>query len=308
MTLYLDALWLLNFLADCLLLWMSAIFLKRSAKWYRVVLGGLIGSISVFFIISPWAELTGHPVSKLALSIGMVLVAYGFKRWKFFFANLMALYFSTFLTGGMLLGAHYFLQFDMQLESDMFLASLRGIGDPISWIFVMFGFPLAWYFAKNRMDDFQTAQIQYDQLMDVTIEINGLVLLVKGLVDTGNQLQDPISKMPVMLVSTKGLEEQLPIEVMEGADQPERLLLDELCLPHEWVEKMRIVPAKSVGNAQQLLLAFKPDKVQICNGCKQIDLNKVLMSFTAVPLSSDDQFSCILHPKMVLPLSYEEVS
>ncbi|WP_203362231.1 sigma-E processing peptidase SpoIIGA [Bacillus sp. REN10] len=308
MTLYLDALWLLNFLADCLLLWMSAIFLKRSAKWYRLILGGLLGSLSVFFIISPWTEFTGHPLSKLALSIGMVLVTYGFKRWKFFFANLMALYFSTFLTGGMLLGAHYFIQFDMQLESDMFLAGLRGVGDPVSWIFVMFGFPLAWYFAKNRMEDFQTAQIQYDQLLEVAIEINGVVLNVKGLVDTGNQLQDPISKMPVMFVSTQGLEDQLPTEVIEGANQIERLFTDELGLPSEWMDKMRIIPAKSVGKAQQLLLAFKPDKVQISNGHKQIELNKVLMSFTAVPLSSDDQFSCILHPKMVLPLSYEEVS
>lgn len=308
MILYLDALWLLNFLADCLLLWMSAIFLKRSAKWYRLVLGGLVGSMSVFFIISPWTELTGHPVSKLALSISMVLVAYGFKRWKFFLTNLMALYFSTFLTGGMLLGAHYFIRFDMNIESNVFLASLRGVGDPISWIFVMFGFPLAWYFAKNRMDDFQTAQIQHDQLMDVTIEMNGLVLLVRGLVDTGNQLQDPISKMPVMLVSTKGLEEKLPSEVIANSDQPERLLLDEGCLSADWLEKMRIIPAKSIGKAQQLLLAFKPDKVQICNGHKQIDVNKILVSFTAVQLSSDDQFSCILHPKMVLPFSYEEVS
>lgn len=308
MVLYLDALWLLNLLADSLLLWMTAIFLKRTVKWYRLIIGGGIGSVSILLMVTPLAESAGHPLAKILLSIIMVLAVFGYRRWRYFFVNLMTFYFSTFLTGGMLLGAHYFIQFDMQLESDFFLAGLKGFGDPVSWIFVMLGLPTAFYFAKNRADDFETAKLQHDQLLNVRVEINGADFFLKGLVDTGNQLQDPISKAPVMFISLAGLEDQLPDEVIKAADQPEVLLFQDDYLPEEWLEKMRLIPAKSVGKAHQLLPAFKPDYVEISSEKKKILISKVLVVFTPMSLSSDDQFSCILHPKMVLSLSYEEVS
>ncbi|KAB7707977.1 sigma-E processing peptidase SpoIIGA [Bacillus aerolatus] len=308
MVLYLDALWLLNLLADSLLLWMTAIFLKRSVKWRRLAAGGLVGSASILLMVTPIAEAAGHPLAKVALSAIMVFAAFGFKRWKYFFVNLMTFYFSTFLTGGMLLGAHYFIRFDMQMESAVFLAGLKGFGDPVSWIFVMFGLPAASYFAKSRADDFETAQLQHDQLLDVKVEINGAEFLLKGLVDTGNQLHDPISKAPVMFISIIGLEEQLPDEIVKAADNPDILLFQDEQLPEEWLEKMRLIPAKSVGKAHQLLPAFKPDQIEVSNGTKKAAVPKALVSFTSMNLSSDEQFSCILHPKMVLPLSFEEVS
>lgn len=308
MVLYLDALWLLNFLADSLLLWMTAIFLKRSVKWYRLMIGGATGSVSILLMVTPLAEVAGHPLAKLFLSTVMVFAVFGYKRWKYFFVNLMTFYFSTFLTGGMLLGAHYFIQFDMQLDSAFFLAGLKGFGDPVSWIFVMFGLPVAFYFAKGRSEDFGTAKLQYDQLLDVKVEMNGAEFFLKGLVDTGNQLNDPISKAPVMFISIAGLEEQLPAEVIKAAEQPEILLFQEEYLPEEWLGKMRLIPAKSVGKAHQLLPAFKPDYVEISNGKNRAAISKVLITFTSMELSSDGQFSCILHPKMVMSLSYEEVS
>ncbi|KMY53542.1 peptidase [Bacillus sp. FJAT-27231] len=308
MVVYLDALWLLNLLADSLLLWMTAIFLKRNVKGYRLLIGGGIGSISILLMVTPLAPIAGHPLAKILLSTVMVFAVFGYRRWKYFFVNLMTFYFSTFLTGGMLLGAHYFIEFDMQLESDFFLAGLKGFGDPVSWIFVMFGLPIAFYFAKSRADDFETAKLQHDQLLNVKVKINEADFSLRGLVDTGNQLQDPITKSPVMFISIAGLEEQLPSEVVKAAGQPEILLFEEEYLPKEWLEKMRLIPAKSVGKAHQLLPAFKPDYVEVSNDKKKTVISKVLVVFTPMSLSSDGQFSCILHPKMVLSLSYEEVS
>lgn len=308
MVVYLDALWLLNWFADALLLWIAAIFLKKSVKWYRLAAGGLIGSASIWLMVTPIAEEAGHPVAKIMLSVLMVLAAFGFKRWKYFLVHLAAFYFSTFLTGGLLLGIHYFIQFDMQMESAVFLAELKGFGDPVSWLFVMFGLPIAFYFAKGRANEFETARLQHDQLLHVKIRINEQEFLLKGLVDTGNQLYDPISKAPVMLVSVNGLEDQLPAQILEAAENPEVLLFQEKELPEEWLEKMRLIPAQSVGKSHQLLPAFKPDFLEISNGVKTTVVSKGVVSFTTMRLSSDDQFSCILHPKMALPLSYEEVS
>jgi stage II sporulation protein GA (sporulation sigma-E factor processing peptidase) len=62
---------------------------------------------------------------------------------------------------------------------------------------------------------------------------------------------------------------------------------------------MRIIPAQSVGKKHQLLLAFKPDLIEVRTNQQCWTVKKALISFTNMQLSSDDQFQCIVHPKML---------
>ena len=47
----------------------------------------------------------------------MVLIAFGYKRLTFFIKALMTFYVPTFLIGGALMGAHYFIQYDSELTT-----------------------------------------------------------------------------------------------------------------------------------------------------------------------------------------------
>src|SRR5690606_10931898 len=118
-----------------------------------------------------------------------------------FMKCLMTFYLTTFLIGGSLIGIHYFIQFDFDLASSVALASIEGFGDPISWLFVLLGFPLVWHFSRQQFEMIEMTKIQYDQIVTVELELGGMQLKLKGLVDSGNQLYDPISKIPVMIAS-----------------------------------------------------------------------------------------------------------
>lgn len=305
---YMDVVWLLNLLVDSMLLWLTAIILKRHVTIWRIFLGGLIGSILIILSITPFAHYAGTPLVKLGFSIMMVYSVFGFKRFKYFFSNLLSFYFMTFLTGGILIGAHYFLNFDLEINKAAALASIRGFGDPISWLFVIFGLPIAWYFSKQRIDNFEMTKIQYDQLVEVKIAINGLHIVLPGLVDSGNQLQDPISKAPVMIVSTQSLLGTLPTEVMELSENQEKLMNGTIQLDSEWYDKIRLIPAKAVGKNHQLLVAYKPDSLHIQNEKGSWNVQKSLISFTNQKLSSDDTFQCIVHPKMLTGIQIQHAS
>ncbi|MBS4172434.1 sigma-E processing peptidase SpoIIGA [Bacillus sp. FJAT-49736] len=304
MVVYMDIVWLLNLMVDSTLLWLTAIILKRRVRIWRIVIGGFIGSILIILSITPIAPYAGSPFVKLGFSVLMVFSVFGFKRFKYYFSNLLTFYFVTFLTGGILIGTHYFLNFNMQLN----LASIRGFGDPISWLFVVFGLPVAWYFEKQRVSNFEMTNIQFDQLVKVEIHINGLHISMNGLVDSGNQLQDPISKAPVMIVSTQELNGILPNEVIELSENHEKLMDGSIQLKPEWYDKIRLIPAKAVGKNHQLLVAYKPDSLQIHNekGCYQVQ--RSLISFTNQQLSSDDVFQSIVHPKMLTGIPIQNAS
>ncbi|RIW36329.1 sigma-E processing peptidase SpoIIGA [Bacillus salacetis] len=308
MVLYLDVIWLLNFLIDSILLMMTALFLKRHLRWWRIFSGGFIGSLIVLLSFTPYAHISGHPLAKLSFSIIMVLAAFGFKRFRFFIGNLLMLYFSTFLTGGILIGVHYFLSFDNNLQSSMFLASVKGFGDPISWVFVMFALPSAWYFSRSRVSSIETVNIQYDQLVNIEVEINGLKLGLKGLVDSGNQLYDPLSKSPVMLISSRGLEEAVPEEILQLSEDNEDMMSGNHSLSPEWEDRVRFIPAQSVGKKSQLLIAFKPDTIVIKKGEQTWPCKKGLIVFQNMEFSADGTFNSIVHPRMMTAPPLRNVS
>jgi stage II sporulation protein GA (sporulation sigma-E factor processing peptidase) len=277
--------------------------LKRKTRWWRIFTGGLIGSLIILLSFSSLGSLAGNPFVKLFFSFVMILVTFGFKRFRYFFRALLFLYLATFLTGGTLIGAHYFIQFDTQLSSNLFLASVKGFGDPISWLFVMIGFPLAWYLSKSGVEKLEVAKIQYDQLVDVTFSILDINHSIKGLVDSGNQLYDPITKAPVMIISIQKIKESLPLEIIQMVEEPDAFIFGSKEIPNNWESKVKIIPCRVVGKEHQLIIAFKPTSLEIETKDGKHEIKKALISLTLQPLSAEDSFQCIVHPKMLTEIN-----
>jgi len=296
---YLDIIWLLNFLFDSLLLYLTALVLKRDFRYWRIFAGGLIGSFIILLSVTPMNAFSGHPFVKFMFSVVMILIVFGYKRFKFFISGLMVFYLITFLVGGSLIGVHYFIQFDMDLSSSVFFASVKGFGDPISWLFVVLGFPIVWHFSRKNFDKIEVAKIQHSQLVNIEIKIGGQFYSFKGLVDSGNQLYDPISKMPVMFVSVIKIADDIPEELRKIALDSEQVLTGKQHIAPEWENRMRIIPYKVMGKDHQLIIALKPEEILIIQNEETTIVEKGLVSFTMQQLSSDDAFQCIVHPKML---------
>jgi stage II sporulation protein GA (sporulation sigma-E factor processing peptidase) len=306
-TLYLDVIWFLNICVDFILLWLTGLILKRQYALWRIAIGSLIGSAIIILSFSPYAYVVGNPLVKLLFSLLMVYSAFGYKRLRYYLTNLLMFYFVTFLTGGILIGAHYFLTFDPGAETTVLLASIKGFGDPISWVFVMLALPIAWYFSKGRMDSVEHVKIQYDQLVDVSIKIGEFEFTVKGLVDSGNQLQDPITKSPVMIVSISSLKDAVPEEVQILCEEAEDIFSGQKNLEVQWSDRLRIVPAQSVGRKSQLLAAVKPDSITLKDYESSWSANGLIV-FRQEPLSADESFGAIVHPRMASGKPVQNVS
>jgi stage II sporulation protein GA (sporulation sigma-E factor processing peptidase) len=296
---YLDVIWALNLLFDSLLLYLTAIFLKRRIRLWRIAVGGFIGSLIILLSFTPLNVYSSHPISKLIFSILMVLIAFGYKRLSFFIKALMTLYVSTFLIGGAIMGTHYFIQYDSLLTTKVFLTNVKGFGDPISWLFVLIGFPIAWHFSRKNVESMEMTKIQFEQIVNVTLNINCKSFIFKGLVDSGNQLYDPLSKLPVMFVSIKNQLDTFPESIRKLAEDPEPLIIGTVEFPDEWQDRLRIIPYRVIGHEHQLIIAVKIDSILIEHNGTHYLCEKGLVSFTIKQLSADDTFQCIVHPKML---------
>ncbi|MBO9130256.1 sigma-E processing peptidase SpoIIGA [Bacillus sp. 165] len=297
MVVYADVIWLLNFCIDGLLLLLTAVILKRKVKRWKVLLGAFIGSTIVIFAFTPFAYIMNHPIAKLLYSVVMVYTVFGFQRFRTFFQTVMMFYFVTFMVGGGLIGLHYFIQSDI-LPHDVVNANSISFGDPVSWLFVLIGFPIILYFSKQRIESIEVKKLKYDQIVKVNITIGEQTIEIDGLIDSGNQLYDPISKLPVMILDVQHARELFPAWLIEHSKNI--MAITETTEDPFWLNRLRIIPYRGVGQQHQFLAAIRPDAVHLLHNGENHTVTKVLIGLNHTTLSTDNEYHCILHPKMFL--------
>ncbi|MCP8970237.1 sigma-E processing peptidase SpoIIGA [Ectobacillus ponti] len=297
MVVYADMVWLLNAGIDLALLLLTAAILKQRVKRWRLLAGALIGSSIVIFAFTPWAQVMTHPLMKLLYSFFIVYTTFGFTRFRTFIQILLMFYFVTFMVGGGLIGFHFFLQ-TSPLLGGMVSTSTISFGDPVSWVFVLLGVPAAYYFSKKRIEHVEITHIRFDQMVQVELVVGQKVKQIKALIDSGNQLYDPITKTPVMIVEAACTGDLFPTWLLEQAKEPHRF--QDAPEEDDWLTRLRMIPYRGVGQSNSFLLAVKPDCIRIHKDGEVLSVQRVLIGITHTTLSADREYECILHPKLLL--------
>jgi stage II sporulation protein GA (sporulation sigma-E factor processing peptidase) len=301
MYLYLDLIWFLNFLIDYLLLWMTGQFRKIEVKKWRLAVASVIGSSYVLFLFFPPLQALYTFLVKMILSFLIVLVAFGYGSLQKYMKSFFMFYFVSFMTGGGMLAVHFLMQSNHQILEGMVVTQSTGYGG-ISWLFVVIGFPLMYWFNKSRWRQVETSKAKTDVLTEVCIQIMGKTVRCMGLIDTGNQLYEPMTKTPVMMVEIKCLDSILPPKIANKIKQQQDISqfhLDDIEDESEWLNRIRIVPYRGVRQSMELMLALKPDQVEIRQENQRYLAKKVLLGVNHHTLSNDGQFQAIVHPALL---------
>ncbi|WP_377889335.1 sigma-E processing peptidase SpoIIGA [Alkalihalobacillus sp. R86527] len=297
MAVYLDVIWLLNICFDYMLLMLTSLLLKRHVRKRRLAAGALVASLYVIFLFIPGMEFMVNPLVKLFYSLIIVSMTFGFTRFRSFLQSWLLFYFVTFMIGGGMLGAHYFFKQDVGVYNGAIATQGTGFGDPVSWGFVLVGFPVIWLFSKKRLSEIEAKKIHYDQIATVKITIDDVIVTAAALIDSGNQLRDPLSGAPVMILDMTIHSEQFSDQFLEKAKNVTDFQSEGEV--DRWEHRLRIVPFRAVGQDHQFLCALKPDEVEITTKEETLVVKKVLVGLSFQSLSGEKEYSCILHPKML---------
>jgi stage II sporulation protein GA (sporulation sigma-E factor processing peptidase) len=97
-------------------------------------------------------------------------------------------------------------------------------------------------------------------LWELRVTLGGQSVVVSGLVDTGNHLKDPLAGTPVVVVEVGALQAVLPPELLPVISRGWEALEG---LPGDWAARCRLVPFRTVGNKDGLLLALAADELAL---------------------------------------------
>ena len=198
MKVYLDIVILINFLFDLILLLSVNYILRRRATLKRIIVGALVGSLTLFglFINLGMLSLFGY---KLIVAVMMLLVSFGYKDFNYLKKNILYFYLVSMVMGGGI----YFLnsQFSYTNRGLIFNNSglkinyglLLGIA-----IIIFIRYMLSFKDLKSNYSNYYECKIYFDK--NNYIDVNAFL-------DTGNKLCDPYSNKSIILIDKRKLED-----------------------------------------------------------------------------------------------------
>jgi len=125
---------------------------------------------------------------------------------------------------------------------------------------------------------------------------------VDALIDTGNQLQDPLSRIPVVVVEYCVLKNLFPAEVrkaFENSSDPDLMLLLSSLSTTPWVTRFRVIPFCSLGEEHGMLIGFRPDRVEVWDGTEPVSVRNVIVGVYHRQLSPEGSYKALLHPEVL---------
>lgn len=95
---------------------------------------------------------------------------------------------------------------------------------------------------------------------NIKVIIDEKSIKTKAIIDTGNFLKEPITKTPVIVLEKNILTEIIPEKILNNLD---KIIIGSELDIEEFSSRIRIIPFKSLGKENGILLGFKADKIII---------------------------------------------
>lgn len=292
---YIDVIFLENLIMNYLILWSTAKLLKERYSKIKLIFASALGAFYAVFMYFPQFDYFYSFFYKIFFSIIIIIVAYTPKKISLFFRIAGVFYLLSFVFGGAAFGLYFIIN---GLKADnsgvLFIGSfpviILFISSGISYIFIKY----FWSFVHCKIKREKT-------LVQLIIDFDGDKVFSTALVDTGNSLYEPISKIPVIVVEYDLLKDIMPnnIQSVLNLNTEDLKTITSVISNSKWMSRFRVIPFKSLGKESGLLIGFTPDKVNISYDNKNIVLEKIVIGIYNKKLSNNGEYDSLVHPDIL---------
>lgn len=260
MTIYLDIVFLENILMNYMILYATGFIQKKKMKSIRLIISSTFGAIYAIITYLNLIPIYDLFFMKILLSVIMIYIAFQNQTVKNLIKNLLLFYLSSFVIGGCSLALLYMISpQNIMIQNGVFVGTYPM---KITLIAGIIGFSVIQIsFALNKR------QIkQKDLICDLEIGVNHKSVTVKAYMDSGNVLKDPLTKSPVVIVEKSRLEKIIDLNKINIYESQE-IKKDEAKAENDERSdeklKIRLIPFKSIGSQNGMLIGIKPDYIRV---------------------------------------------
>lgn len=293
---YADVILFENLIMNYLILWSTARLARYGCSKVKLLIASGLGA--VYAVLSYFPEY-GYLYSffmKILFSLLIIIIAYTPVYFHLLLKLTGIFYVVSFVFGGAAFGLFYFINgLKMTSNGVSFIENF-----PLK---ILIAAVIAAYFTIRYSWDYVQHRIKRERLiLRVQISFDKKQLSLDALVDTGNSLKDPITSAPVIITEYESMKELLPDDIQKIFERsPENDLntIAEIMTVSRWATRFRVIPFKSLGRENGMLVGFKPDSTIIIDNGKMLQHNNIIVAIYRKKLSKDGEYSALIHPEML---------
>jgi stage II sporulation protein GA (sporulation sigma-E factor processing peptidase) len=300
---YPDIIFVLNFIIDFILLYLVKKINRKDSSLKRRLFASAFGAASIASLsFFPWISAgIRFLLINICSAVVMLYIAFGRMRKVDLLKQAITLYLITYFLGGLINSVYYHTNFRLYLIR--FGNSI--VFSNISWRFVIIIVLMVIPITVLILWIFRIYQSSLRETLDTEIVWGERSIHTRGLVDTGNCLYDPIFKKPVIILEKTLLGELLEPELLKEFDSIKSFMeadspaAEDLGEESSHTLNIRLIPYKSIGKPQGMMLGFVLDKVVIYKGKDTVCNEKVTAAICDNHLSTKEEYHVILHKELL---------
>lgn len=293
---YGDVILLENLIMNYLILWSTARLARYNYSKTRLLIASFLGAVYAVLSYFPEYSYLFSFFMKILFSLLMVIIAYTPAYFHLLLKLTGIFYIISFIFGGAAFGLFYFIN-GLNLTSNG-ISFIRDF--PVK---ILFAAVVAAYFTIRYSWDYIQHRIKRERIiLKVEMCFDKKQLCLNALVDTGNSLKDPITSVPVMITEYEIIRDLLPDDVQrifERYSENDLNAIAEIMTVSKWAARFRIIPFKSLGRENGMLVGFRPDVITIFDSDRRIQLSNIIIAIYRKNLSKDGEYSALIHPEML---------
>ena len=280
-----------NFIINFLVLYSTNRITKSKVKIKRIIIGTLVSTAYSLIVFLPSLLFLSSFIFKIFVSAFIVYVVFKSKNIKTFLYQWFCFYIVSFVFAGAIIGlSSNFTSITKLLSKEVNLFKVFSIKN------ILIGIAIAIFISLIVFSyNYKKKQIE-KLLIDATIVYKDNGIYFKALVDTGNTLKDPLSNRSVFVVEFAKLIPLLPKELIDYYRSSIKINIEDLLIKLKDDFPLLLVPFKSIGNNNGIILGFKPDNViiKLPDHDDDLEINKIIIGIYDGDLSSENEFSGLL--------------
>lgn len=260
---YIDSIFLINFILNIFLLTLTAKTLNRTATRRRIIAISAVGALGYCIILCLPLSYSGKIlIGLIPVSVGMAKLTFNTKGVRGIIRETGYLFVYAFLLGGVML----FL-----LKRFSFLNRHSGK------IWCVLGVAYIIYSTLDYVGKKHRSR-KANPFCKVFIPCGDKEVVITALIDTGNGLKEPVTGKPVSILEEKIWEQLKP-------------LMRE--------EKLKVIPYHSVGNSHGMMEGYELPGLIVEQEAQKVCYEKVIVGVCQGQISSGKRYQMILHPELL---------
>ena len=290
MTIYLDVIFLENFIINFIILYAVGIETKTKIKFLKLMLASIVGSIYVVIVYLINNSFFSNIIMKILLSIVMIYIAYKTNNLKTVLKMILYFYLTSFVFGGGTLALIYIVNTGkISIQNGVIHGKYTTLTIMTGIIIGFFVIIMAFKLIKSKIS-------KKDFICNIEIEIEEKKVKTKAMIDTGNFLKEPITNIPVVIVESNLLKNIIPNEILENI---ESILGGDLSkisesVKNKYLLKMKVIPFTSLGKENGMLLGIKAKEIKIEEMNETRKIEKVIIGLYNKKINKRGEYHALI--------------